>query len=116
MTEQHADFAVDDRPARSATQVYVESSNSTNSERFLGSLANAGIVLGQIIVMTIIIMVLFKYGCFKILFGFFMVVVVMLLGFMGYLLEMAILQVLAIPMDYITLVFGLWNFAIGGLV
>ncbi|RKP11064.1 Presenilin-domain-containing protein [Thamnocephalis sphaerospora] len=104
------------RPAPSATQVYQFTDTSTTSEKFFGSLANAGIIVGQIIVMTIIIMVLFKYGCFKILFGFFMVVVVLLLGFMGYLLLGGILQVLSIPMDYITLVFGLWNFALVGLI
>jgi presenilin 1 len=104
------------RPVPSATQVYQPTENSTTSENVFGSLTNAGILLGQIILMTIIIMILFKYGCFKILFGFFMIVVVILLGVMGALLLMAILQVFSIPMDYITMVFGLWNFAMVGLI
>jgi len=45
-----------------------------------------------------------------------MVVVLLLLGFMGYLLIMTILQVLQIPMDYVTLSFALWNFAAVGLI
>ena len=35
---------------------------------------------------------------------------------MGYFLELNLIQVLYIPMDYITLIFGLWNFAIVGNV
>ncbi|KAI9596038.1 Presenilin-domain-containing protein [Syncephalis fuscata] len=104
------------KPAGSAGQVYTEANATSGTSRFFGSLANAAIILSQIIVMTIVIFVLYKYGCFKILFGFFMVVVALLLGGMGLLLEMSILDVLSIPMDYFTLSFGLYNFAVVGVV
>ncbi|KAI8982351.1 Presenilin-domain-containing protein [Mycotypha africana] len=45
-----------------------------------------------------------------------MVVVSMLLGFMSYILILNLIQVFFIPLDYITMVFALWNFAIVGLV
>lgn len=80
------------------------------------SFTNAAIIIGQIIGVTIVIVFLFKKGWIKVLIGFFMVVVLLLLGFMTYLLLLNLIQVFSIPLDYITLVFALWNFAIVGLV
>jgi presenilin 1 len=45
-----------------------------------------------------------------------MVVVAMLLGFMGYILVLNLIQVLKIPLDYVTMSFALWNFAVTGLI
>ncbi|KAF9160283.1 Presenilin-1 [Mortierella sp. AD011] len=106
----------DYRPTESTYTVYNESSTSTVAQNFVGSLANAGIIIGQIVIVTIIIVVLFKRGHIKILIGFFMIVVAMLLGFMGYILVLNLIQVLRIPLDYITMSFALWNFAVGGLL
>ncbi|KAF8936841.1 Presenilin-1 [Haplosporangium gracile] len=106
----------DYRPTQSSYTVYNESPNSTASQNFLGSLANAGIIIGQIVIVTIIIVILFKRGHIKILIGFFMVVVAMLLGFMGYILILNLIQVLRIPLDYLTMAFALWNFSVTGLI
>ncbi|KAG0371422.1 Presenilin-1 [Mortierella sp. AD032] len=106
----------DYRPTQSSYTVYKESPNSTASQNFLGSLANAGIIIGQIVIVTIIIVVLFKRGHIKVLIGFFMVVVAMLLGFMGYILILNLIQVLRIPLDYVTMAFALWNFSVTGLI
>ncbi|KAF9933164.1 hypothetical protein FBU30_006330 [Linnemannia zychae] len=106
----------DYRPTQSSYTVYRESPNSTVSQNFLGSLANAGIIIGQIVVVTIIIVILFKRGHIKVLIGFFMVVVAMLLGFMGYILILNLIQVLRIPLDYLTMAFALWNFSVTGLI
>ncbi|KAG9071379.1 Presenilin-1 [Linnemannia hyalina] len=106
----------DYRPTQSSYTVYKESPNSSASQNFLGSLANAGIIIGQIVIVTIIIVVLFKRGHIKVLIGFFMVVVAMLLGFMGYILILNLIQVLRIPLDYLTMAFALWNFSVTGLI
>ncbi|KAF9914847.1 hypothetical protein BX616_007443 [Lobosporangium transversale] len=106
----------DYRPTQSSYTVYRESPTSTPSQNFLGSLANAGIIIGQIVVVTIIIVILFKRGHIKVLIGFFMIVVAMLLGFMGYILILNLIQVLRIPLDYLTMSFALWNFAVTGLL
>ncbi|KFH67263.1 hypothetical protein MVEG_07785 [Podila verticillata NRRL 6337] len=106
----------DYRPTQSTYTVYKESATSTVSQNIVGSLANAGIIIGQIVIVTIIIVVLFKRGHIKVLIGFFMVVVAMLLGFMGYILILNLIQVLRIPLDYITMSFALWNFAVAGLI
>ncbi|KAF9957890.1 Presenilin-1 [Mortierella alpina] len=106
----------DYRPTQSSYTVYRETPTSTVSQNILGSLANAGIIIGQIVIVTIIIVVLFKRGHIKILVGFFMVVVAMLLGFMGYILLLNLIQVMRIPLDYVTMVFALWNFSVVGLI
>ncbi|CAO3575213.1 unnamed protein product [Mortierella alpina] len=106
----------DYRPTQSSYTVYKETPTSTVSQNILGSLANAGIIIGQIVIVTIIIVVLFKRGHIKVLIGFFMVVVAMLLGFMGYILLLNLIQVMRIPLDYVTMVFALWNFSVVGLI
>ncbi|KAF9114349.1 Presenilin-1 [Mortierella sp. AM989] len=106
----------DYRPTQSSYTVYKETATSTVTQNFIGGLANAGIIIGQIVIVTIIIVVLFKRGHIKFLIGFFMVVVAMLLGFMGYILLLNLIQVLRIPLDYVTMCFALWNFAVAGLV
>ncbi|KAF9425618.1 Presenilin-1, partial [Podila epigama] len=106
----------DYRPTQSSYTVYKETPSSSVSQNIVGSLANAGIIIGQIVIVTIIIVVLFKRGHIKVLIGFFMVVVAMLLGFMGYILVLNLIQVLRIPLDYITMSFALWNFSVAGLI
>ncbi|KAK9711011.1 hypothetical protein K7432_008095 [Basidiobolus ranarum] len=106
----------DYRPAPSGYAVYNESGTGSTSDRFLGSLLNASIIIGQVVVSTFIIVCLFKFGYIKILIGFFILVVTTLLGFMGYLLALNLLQVFNFGLDYITLVFCLYNFAAVGLV
>ncbi|CEG67860.1 hypothetical protein RMATCC62417_04220 [Rhizopus microsporus] len=107
-------------PSRT-TYVNISTSSTTSSSAAAGtsitsSFTNAAIIIGQIILVTIIIVFLFKKGWIKILIGFFMVVVLLLLGFMTYLLILNLVQVLLIPLDYVTMVFALWNFTVVGLV
>ncbi|KAI9488093.1 Presenilin-domain-containing protein [Zychaea mexicana] len=93
-----------------------DSSGDGGGSGITQSLTNAFIIIGQIIVVTVVIVFLFRKGWIKVLVGFFMIVVLMLLGFMTYLLLLNLIQVFSIPMDYITMVFALWNFAVVGLV
>ncbi|KAG1137049.1 hypothetical protein G6F37_007571 [Rhizopus arrhizus] len=92
------------------------SSSNSNSTSIGTSFITAAIIIGQIIAVTIIIVFLFKKGWIKVLIGFFMIVVLLLLGFMTYLLLLNLIQVFLIPLDYTTMVFALWNFAVVGLV
>lgn len=72
-------------PTTSSSSSSSDSSTSTGSS-IASSFTNAAIIIGQIIGVTILIVFLFKKGWIKVLIGFFMVVVLMLLGFMTYLL------------------------------
>ncbi|CEP18688.1 hypothetical protein [Parasitella parasitica] len=90
--------------------------STSNGSSIASSFTNAAIIIGQIIGVTILIVFLFKKGWIRVLIGFFMVIVLLLLGFMTYLLLLNLVQVFSIVLDYITLVFALWNFAVVGLV
>ncbi|KAJ3327478.1 hypothetical protein HDU76_011738, partial [Blyttiomyces sp. JEL0837] len=80
------------------------------------SLFNALIILSQIVVVTIIILLLFKYNQMKILYGIFGLIVLGLLGLFGFTLGLQLLSVYNAPFDYITFFFWLWNLAAVGLV
>ncbi|KAJ3073337.1 Presenilin-1 [Podochytrium sp. JEL0797] len=79
-------------------------------------LTSALIIISQIIVATVIIYLLFRYNCMKILYGFFGLIVLGLLGMFGYVLGTSLLSIYNVPFDYISFVFFLWNVAGVGLV
>lgn len=64
----------------------VTSTTTSSAPTIATSFTNAAIIIGQIIGVTILIVILFKKGWIKVLIGFFMVIVLLLLGFMTYLL------------------------------
>jgi len=83
---------------------------------FFGSLLNAGVFVVAIVVVTIIFVILYKYRCMKILFGWLMLSTCMMLGLFGGYLLFLVLQSLSIEIDWITYTFIIWNFAAVGIV
>jgi len=98
----------------SQAMVYTENPNATGGEKFLGSLINALIFVGMIIVVTIIFVVLYKYRCLKLIFAWLLLSTGVMLGFFGGYLLYNLLDAGNIPMDWITFAIILWNFAIVG--
>ncbi|KAJ3064768.1 Presenilin-1, partial [Quaeritorhiza haematococci] len=80
------------------------------------SLVGALLILAQIIVATIIILCLVKYGCVKILNGIFFVMVLGIFGLFGYILGTSLFTVLNVPVDYVTFFFCLWNLCVVGVI
>lgn len=74
------------RPTYVNVSTPTTTTTTTTGSTIAQSFTNAAIIIGQIIGVTILIVFFFKKGWIKVLIGFFMVVVLLLLGFMTYLL------------------------------
>jgi len=106
--------SISSQDAVSQAMVYVENTNEAGTTRFLGSLLNALVFVGMIIVVTVIFVVLYIYRCLKLIFGWLILSTGIMLGFFGGYLSYQVLYAFNIPMDYITFAILLWNFAIVG--
>eukprot|EP01105_Mastigella_eilhardi_P019830 TRINITY_DN4682_c0_g1_i1.p1 TRINITY_DN4682_c0_g1~~TRINITY_DN4682_c0_g1_i1.p1 ORF type:complete len:359 (-),score=92.29 TRINITY_DN4682_c0_g1_i1:340-1416(-) len=98
------------------TFVYAESANDSNTVKFLGAIINAFVFLVMIVVMTFVLVLLYKYRCIKIIVGWLFVSTGLLLGLFGGYLFLLLLVQLSIPLDAISFCFILWNFSVTGIL
>ncbi|XP_013184758.1 presenilin homolog isoform X2 [Amyelois transitella] len=80
------------------------------------ALANSMILLCVIALMTVLLIVLYKKRCYKIIHGWLILSSLMLLFLFSYLYIEEALRAYNIPMDYITLLFVMWNFGVMGMI
>ncbi|XP_063628001.1 presenilin-1 isoform X3 [Cydia splendana] len=80
------------------------------------ALANSMILLCVIALMTVLLIVLYKKRCYKIIHGWLILSSLMLLFLFSYLYIEEALRAYNIPMDYITLGFVMWNFGVMGMI
>lgn len=92
-----------------------EESNET-STKVWNAAANSLILMCVIVIMTVLLIVLYKYRCYKVIHGWLIVSSLMLLSVFSYLYLEEVLRAYNVPMDYPTLLFGLWNFGVMGMV
>ncbi|XP_050674981.1 presenilin-1 isoform X2 [Leptidea sinapis] len=80
------------------------------------ALLNSIILLCVIAFMTVLLIVLYKQRCYKIIHGWLILSSLMLLFLFSYLYIEEGLRAYNIPMDYITLGFVMWNFGVMGMM
>ncbi|XP_017474205.1 PREDICTED: presenilin homolog [Rhagoletis zephyria] len=84
--------------------------------KFWNALANSMILMGVVVAMTILLIVLYKKRCYKIIHGWLILSSFMLLFIFSYLYLEELLRAYNIPMDYPTTIMILWNFGVVYLI
>lgn len=86
------------------------------STKAWNAVANSLILMAVIVGMTILLILLYKYRCYKIIHGWLIISSLMLLSVFSYLYLEEVLRAYNIPMDYPTLLVLMWNFGVMGMV
>ncbi|EGD78744.1 presenilin-2 CTF subunit [Salpingoeca rosetta] len=90
--------------------------NASNSEKFGGAILNALIIIGIVVGMTCVLLLLYKYRCYKAIHGWLLLSSLLLLFFFSYQFVDQVLRAYNSTLDWITMVVSIWNFGVVGLI
>jgi len=99
-----------------ALMAYNESSSDSTGTKFLGSLINALIFLAAILATTVLFVILYKYRCLKIIYGWLIMSSLMLLVAFGGMFLFLLLQAYNSPFDWFSFAIIMWNFGVVGII
>jgi len=101
-----------------ASAVYDEGAHpdASWSEKFEGALLNSLVFVALVTAMTFGLVMLFKYRCYRLIFGYMGFAIMQILFLFTGLILLMLLEKARLHVDVISLVFLLWNFSVSFLM
>jgi presenilin 1 len=99
-----------------AQAFYSEQEGDSTAQKLSGSIINALIFVGVVTIMTFALVLLFKYGCTKIIYGYMGFSAFSIFFLLTGIIALELLQKASVHLDWITFTYVLLNFAMVGSV